>query len=163
MVFVNSMSDLFHKDFREPTWPRSSIPWSGLTGTGAQVEGSPARALKIAPKFDHFYFIDMNKDKIAYLQKLCEGRADVDIHAGDTNAYLRNLLPTIRYEKQTANAMKPSSPSRADASSAASAQVSSRGLGLQADEGGNATEVREVRDARRQKPPHMGAGDRHKK
>jgi three-Cys-motif partner protein len=35
--------------------------------TGEPVEGSPARALKIEPPFDGFYFIDMNADKTAYL------------------------------------------------------------------------------------------------
>jgi three-Cys-motif partner protein len=67
--------------------------------TRAQIEGSPARALKITPKFDRFYFIDLNEDKTAYLQKLCEGRRDVQIHTGDTNDYLRKLLPTIQFEK----------------------------------------------------------------
>jgi three-Cys-motif partner protein len=67
--------------------------------TGAQIEGSPARALKIRPKFDRFYFIDLNEDKTAYLQKLCEGRGDVHIHTGDTNDYLIKLLPTIQFEK----------------------------------------------------------------
>jgi three-Cys-motif partner protein len=42
--------------------------------TGEQVEGSPARALKVVPPFDGFYFIDMNADKTAHLQNLCEGR-----------------------------------------------------------------------------------------
>jgi three-Cys-motif partner protein len=37
--------------------------------TRQQIKGSPARALKITPPFDRFYFIDLNKDKTAYLQK----------------------------------------------------------------------------------------------
>jgi len=36
--------------------------------TGHQIEGSPARALKVRPPFDHFYFIDMNPEKTAYLK-----------------------------------------------------------------------------------------------
>ena len=36
--------------------------------TGADDSGSPARALKVAPPFDGFYFIDMNKDKTDYLR-----------------------------------------------------------------------------------------------
>jgi three-Cys-motif partner protein len=76
----------------------------GFSGAGAhlvkgargQIEGSPARALKISPPFDGFYFIDMNADKTAYLQKLCEGRKDVHIHTGDANPYLKTLLPKIR-------------------------------------------------------------------
>jgi three-Cys-motif partner protein len=67
--------------------------------TGQQIEGSPARALRISPPFDRYYFIDMNPKKTKYLQKLCDGRSDVSIHTGDCNAYLTTqLLPTIQYE-----------------------------------------------------------------
>jgi hypothetical protein len=66
--------------------------------TGKQIEGSPARALRISPPFDRYYFIDMNPQKTRYLQKLCDGRSDVSIHTGDCNAYLTTqLLPTIQY------------------------------------------------------------------
>ena len=41
----------------------------------------------------------MNADKTAHLQTLCQGRADVDIHTGDCNSYLKEVLPTIQYEK----------------------------------------------------------------
>ena len=61
--------------------------------SGEPVEGSPARAMKIDPPFDHFYFIDLNPDKTAYLQKLCDGKENVEIHTGDANNYLRALLP----------------------------------------------------------------------
>jgi three-Cys-motif partner protein len=79
----------------------------GFSGAGAhvvkrtreQIEGSPTRALKISPPFDEFYFIDMDADKTAYLEKLCAGRKDVHIHTGDTNPYLRKLLPTIQFQK----------------------------------------------------------------
>lgn len=67
-------------------------------GTGQQIEGSPARALKIVPPFDRFYFIDLNADKTGHLKSLCAGREDVEIHTGDANDYLRRLLPSIRYE-----------------------------------------------------------------
>jgi three-Cys-motif partner protein len=65
--------------------------------TREQIEGSPARALKIAPPFDGFYFIDMKADKTEHLRTLCTGRSDVQIHTGDANEYLRQLLPTIQY------------------------------------------------------------------
>jgi three-Cys-motif partner protein len=66
--------------------------------TGHQIEGSPARALRISPPFDRYYFIDLNPQKTKYLQKLCDGRSDVSIHTGDCNAYLTTqLLPTIQY------------------------------------------------------------------
>jgi three-Cys-motif partner protein len=68
--------------------------------TGQQIEGSPARALKVRPPFDHFYFIDMNPEKTAYLKKLCGDRKDVDIITDDATVYLTHtLLPTIQYEK----------------------------------------------------------------
>jgi three-Cys-motif partner protein len=67
--------------------------------TGQQVEGSPARALKVSPPFDGFYFVDLDSEKIAHLRKLCQGRSDVHFHEGDSNAYLTTqLLPTIQYK-----------------------------------------------------------------
>jgi hypothetical protein len=44
--------------------------------TKQQIEGSPARALKVSPPFDGFYCIDMDADKTAHLQKLCKGGSD---------------------------------------------------------------------------------------
>jgi len=68
--------------------------------TGDQMEGSPARALKIMPPFDHFYFIDMDAKKTAYLQTLCRERDDVEIVTGDASHYLTTkLLPNIQYER----------------------------------------------------------------
>lgn len=67
--------------------------------TGDQIDGSPARALKISPSFDAFYFIDMNEQKTAHLKKLCDGRDNVQIETGDASEYLINsLLPKIKYE-----------------------------------------------------------------
>jgi three-Cys-motif partner protein len=67
--------------------------------TGTQIEGSPARAPKVSPPFDHFYFIDMDADKTKYLATLCGDRTDVSIHTGDSTAYLtQQLLPTIKYK-----------------------------------------------------------------
>lgn len=66
--------------------------------TGEPVDGSPTRALRISPPFDGFYFVDMDADKTAYLEKLCEGRKDVHFYTGDTNDYLtKELLPKIQY------------------------------------------------------------------
>jgi three-Cys-motif partner protein len=48
--------------------------------------------------FDHFYFIDLNPSKTAYLATLCKGRRDVDIVTDDATSYLtRKLLPTIQF------------------------------------------------------------------
>jgi three-Cys-motif partner protein len=68
--------------------------------TKEEIEGSPARALKVVPPFDGFYFIDMDAAKTAHLKELCKGRTDVHIHTGDANSYLiEHLLPTIQFEK----------------------------------------------------------------
>jgi three-Cys-motif partner protein len=68
--------------------------------TKAVIEGSPARALKITPPFDAFYFIDLNADKTDYLRAICGSRSDVHVHTGDCNQYLTTeLLPTIQYQK----------------------------------------------------------------
>lgn len=68
--------------------------------TGKRIEGSPARALKIIPPFDGFYFIDLDNKKTDYLKSLCAGKSNVTIHTGDCNGYLcQQLLPTIQYAK----------------------------------------------------------------
>jgi three-Cys-motif partner protein len=67
--------------------------------TGLPIEGSPTRALKVVPPFDHFYFIDMDADRTSHLASLCAGRSDVEIHTGDATSYLtQSLLPKIKYE-----------------------------------------------------------------
>jgi three-Cys-motif partner protein len=53
--------------------------------TGLVVEGSPARALKISPPFDGYYFIDLEPKKTDYLRSICDGREHVAIYTGDCN------------------------------------------------------------------------------
>lgn len=68
--------------------------------TGEQIDGSPARALKVNPPFDGFYFIDLNDRKTDHLQTLCKGKPNVTIHTGDCNDYLsKQVLPNIQYAK----------------------------------------------------------------
>jgi three-Cys-motif partner protein len=68
--------------------------------TRTQVEGSPARALKVSPPFDGFYFIDLNTSRTAHLQTLCKGRSDVVILTGDANIKLtEDVLPKIHFRK----------------------------------------------------------------
>jgi three-Cys-motif partner protein len=70
--------------------------------TKEQIDGSPARALKITPPFDGYCFIDLDGDKTDYLRSMCGDRRDIDIHTGDANEYLtRTVLPTIQYKKFT--------------------------------------------------------------
>jgi three-Cys-motif partner protein len=68
--------------------------------TGERVEGSPARALKVQPPFDHYYFIDMDQAKTDHLQNLCQGRNNVTIMSGDASDILtKHVLPLVHYEK----------------------------------------------------------------
>lgn len=66
------------------------------------IEGSPARALKVSPPFDGYYFIDLDAAKTDYLRKTVGSTPNVHIHTGDSNHYLTTeLLPTIQYKKFT--------------------------------------------------------------
>jgi three-Cys-motif partner protein len=68
--------------------------------TGTQIEGSPARALKVSPPFDGFFFVDMDATRTAYLKNLCRGRNDVSILTGDANVKLvKDVLPQIHFRK----------------------------------------------------------------
>ena len=70
--------------------------------TKQEIEGSPARALKVSPPFDGFYFVDLDEDKTAYLRAACGDRRDVEIHTGDSNEYLtKTVLPKIQFNKFT--------------------------------------------------------------
>jgi three-Cys-motif partner protein len=96
--------------------------------TGKQIEGSPARALSIKPPFDGFYFIDIDPEKTRYLERLCEGRNDVTIYTGESNAYLIDTCfqpsgtktTTVPYASLTpmvstsigASCLRPGSPAR---------------------------------------------------
>ena len=67
--------------------------------TGSTVEGGPARALRVSPAFDGYYFIDLDSKKTDYLAGLCRGRADATILTGDCNQILKNtLLPEIQFK-----------------------------------------------------------------
>lgn len=70
--------------------------------SGRTVEGSPARALKLSPPFDGYYFIDLEQQKTDYLKRLCGDRKDVHIYTGDaTRHLLTDVLPPITYENYT--------------------------------------------------------------
>ncbi len=63
------------------------------------VEGSPARALKVSPPFDGYYFIDLEQEKTDYLKQLVGDRPDVHIYTGDaTSQLLTEVLPPITYK-----------------------------------------------------------------
>src|SRR3981189_1086484 len=50
--------------------------------SGGQIDGSPARALKISPPFDGFVFIDMDAQKTAHLKT----RRRIEIPRSDASA-----------------------------------------------------------------------------
>lgn len=67
--------------------------------TGNEIEGSPIRALKVQPPFDHYYFIDLSKRKTLHLANLCAGRSDVNIETGDATRILKTkILPLIHWD-----------------------------------------------------------------
>jgi three-Cys-motif partner protein len=67
--------------------------------TGAPIEGSPTRALKVSPPFDEYYFIDLNPEKTDYLRSTCGNRSNVHIRTGDcTEILTKELLPKIQYK-----------------------------------------------------------------
>ena len=68
-------------------------------GTGEFVPGSPLNALNVRPPFREYHFIDLNSDKVEYLQNLTAGKNDVHIYQGDCNDVLiRQIFPTLEYE-----------------------------------------------------------------
>jgi three-Cys-motif partner protein len=68
--------------------------------TREPVEGSPARALRVLPPFDGFYFVDMDVTRTSHLETLCKGRNDVVILTGDANVKLtQEVLPKIHFHK----------------------------------------------------------------
>lgn len=62
-----------------------------LYDSGAMVEGSPIRALNVAPAFDRYVFIDANPQNVASLQELVAQYPGVSIliRDGDANVHLQ--------------------------------------------------------------------------
>jgi three-Cys-motif partner protein len=70
--------------------------------TGNFVSGSPKIALDIKPPFKEYYFIDINGDKVAELEKLVSthpAHPNAHVLKGDCNArLLTDVLPNVKYE-----------------------------------------------------------------
>ncbi len=67
--------------------------------TGEPLEGSPKIALQIDPPFRHYFFIDLDGDKLAYLRESIGDRQDVEIIEEDCNqALLERVFPQVQYE-----------------------------------------------------------------
>jgi three-Cys-motif partner protein len=66
---------------------------------GRLVPGSPLIALDIEPKFDEYFFIDLNSQKIAELEQIARERSDVHVLHGDCNTLLpEQVFPRVRWE-----------------------------------------------------------------
>lgn len=67
--------------------------------TGDTVPGSPKIALDITPPFKEYYFIDIDGDKLAELEKLTSNRLNAHVLQGDCNERLLNdVFPNIEYK-----------------------------------------------------------------
>jgi three-Cys-motif partner protein len=67
--------------------------------TGEFIPGSPLNALNVSPPFREYHFIDLNAEKVEYLQRLAGRRDDVRIYEGDCNDVLiQRIFPTLQYE-----------------------------------------------------------------
>lgn len=63
------------------------------------VSGSAEIALDTLPPFREYHLIDIDRLKVAQLERIAGERPDVTIHQGDCNTVLlESVLPRIRYE-----------------------------------------------------------------
>ena len=63
------------------------------------IPGSPLNALLIKPKFEHYYFIDIDSQKTSFLKELVGDRGDVTIYESDCNEVLLNkIFPKFTFE-----------------------------------------------------------------
>ncbi len=63
------------------------------------IRGSPQIALDINPPFKEYYFIDVNGNKIAELNKIVLNRPEAHVLKGDCNSKLiADVFPKVRFE-----------------------------------------------------------------
>lgn len=67
--------------------------------TGEEIEGSPAIALGVRPRFSHYHLIDLDGQRAERLRQMGAGQSDVTVYEGDGNeVLLEKVLPACRYE-----------------------------------------------------------------
>jgi three-Cys-motif partner protein len=67
--------------------------------TKGKVRGSPQIALDVKPPFKEYYFIDIDGDKIAELNKIIANRPEAHVLKGDCNKrLLTDVFPKIKWE-----------------------------------------------------------------
>ena len=65
---------------------------------GELIEGSPARALSVQPRFTHYHFVEMDAARAKRLREI-GGQPDVTVYQGDCNeVLLQKVFPQCRYE-----------------------------------------------------------------
>lgn len=65
--------------------------------TGDIVKGSALRALEVVPKFERFFFIEMNKKRFEHLQRHVPTGEPVELFNADANAALpETVFPKVR-------------------------------------------------------------------
>ena len=68
------------------------------TDTGRVIKGSPLIALETEPRFDDYYFIDMDSEKTDVLETLAQNHDRVHISNGDCNNLLIDcIFPEVQY------------------------------------------------------------------
>ena len=68
--------------------------------TGQLTAGSPRIALAIVPPFKEYFFIDIDKSKVAELQRIAQDRPEVHVFEGDCNEILiSEIFPKIEYKE----------------------------------------------------------------
>jgi three-Cys-motif partner protein len=68
--------------------------------TGQLIAGSPRIALDIVPPFKEYFFIDIDKAKVAELQRIALDRPEVHVFKGDCNEILiSEIFPKIEYKE----------------------------------------------------------------
>ena len=65
------------------------------------IKGSPTNALYVTPKFNEYYFIDINKIKVESLKQIAGKRDDVFIFEGDCNQIILDIIyPIIKKDRR---------------------------------------------------------------
>ena len=69
-------------------------------GTKEPIPGSPLNALMVEPPFTHYFFIDLDGEKVQFLRELVADRKNVDVYQGDCNPILlHKVLPKVQYDE----------------------------------------------------------------
>ncbi len=67
--------------------------------TGGFIPGSPLNALHVEPPFREYFFVDMDRVRVAALEEIAAQRPDVHVYHGDCNEILlEKVFPQIQYK-----------------------------------------------------------------